>query len=101
MQFHTNTDWSLECDSLTRSLCDFSLPQGKQEVPETRFLLECESASLAKAHAGKVLAQKVTGWSRKPLKCIKLNLFQLSLFVSSNKNHLMALGKFTKKVILT
>lgn len=39
---------SHECDWLTHSLSQLSLPHGKQEVAEMCFLLECETASLAK-----------------------------------------------------
>lgn len=42
---------------------DLSLPQGKQEVAEMCFLLECETASLAKAQAGTAPGLKATGRS--------------------------------------
>ena len=59
---------------MTGSPVRISLPPGKQEAAEMCILLECETASLGKAHAGTALALKVTGRSRVPFLYIHFTL---------------------------
>lgn len=67
-------DFSHENKCLIHSPSDLPLPLGKQEEAEMCFLLEYETASLAKAQAGIALGLKATGRSRVSLLYIHCTL---------------------------
>lgn len=76
-------DFSHENKCLIHSPSDLPFPLGKQEEAEMCFLLEYETASLAKAQAGIALGLKATGRSRVSLLYIHCTL-QLSALSPSH-----------------
>lgn len=86
-------DFSHENKCLIHSPSDLPLPLGKQEEAEMCFLLEYETASLAKAQAGIALGLKATGSSRVSLLYIQCTLHYPHLITRQKQLSVQSLFK--------